>query len=266
MVRRYDLPVLHRRWRTLTKLRIGASTALARSGSLTLGRVLYLILGKPGIRDSATLKLIWRLFAENFWRHWQRYALAFVLMGVAAIATALSATIIKYVIDEIFVARNLGMLLPLSLGIMALSLAKGFASYFQEVVLGRLGNRIVAENQRRVYDHLLKFGVSHFTTHPSSSLIMIVSGGANAVREILNMVVLSVGRDFLTLFALLTVMVLQAPFLSIVALVVAPIAITGVTRLIRRARQIANAEFVLGTRIIQTIQETVQGATVLKAC
>jgi ATP-binding cassette subfamily B protein len=228
-------------------------------------RVLSPLLHRLGFRDSGTLKLVWRLFSANFWNHWRSYLLAVGLMVITAGTTAYSARIIKDVVDEIFIARNLSMLVPLSMAIIGLSLTKGFASYFQEVVMGRIGNRIVAENQRRVYDHLLKFGAGHFTTQSSSSLIMVVSSGANAVRDVLNMVVLSVGRDFLTLFALLSVMIVQAPFLAIIALVVAPIAITGVTRLMRRVRHIARAEFMLGTRLIQTIQETVQGAVILKA-
>jgi ATP-binding cassette subfamily B protein len=223
------------------------------------------VLGKLGISDAGTLALIWRLFSQNFWRHRRRYAFAFALMGVAAAATTLSATIIKYVVDEIFVAHNLNMLVPLSMGIIALSLTKGFAAYSQEVVLSRLGNRIVAENQRRVYDHLLQFGVGEFNARSSSDLIMVVNNSVNAVREVLNMIVLSVGRDFLTLVSLVGVMVVQAPTLSIIALVIAPIAILGVTRLIRRVRQIASAEFVLSTQLIQTIQETVRGAVVIKS-
>ncbi len=114
-------------------------------------RLFYLLLGRLGIRELSGAEADpARLFAENFRRHWLRYALAFVLMAIAAGATALSATIIKYVVDEIFIAHNLNMLVPLSMGIVALSFTKGFASYFQEVVLGRLGNRIVAENQGRV--------------------------------------------------------------------------------------------------------------------
>jgi len=228
-------------------------------------RVIYLILGRLGVRDSGTLALIWRLFTDNFRRHWRGYLLAFVLMAIAAASTAYSANIIKYVVDEIFVAHKIEMLLPLAFTIIGLSVTKGFATYFQEVVLGRIGNRIVAENQRRVYDHLLQFGVSHFTTQSSANLIMVVNSGANAVREVLNMIVLSVGRDFLTLMALLSVMVIKAPLLSAVAFVVAPIAIVGVTRLIKRVRHIATAEFALGTQLIQTIQETVRGAVIVKA-
>ena len=115
-------------------------------------RVLSPLLRRLGFRDSGTLKLIWRLFTANFWNHWRRYLLAILLMVVTAGTTAYSAQIIKYVVDEIFIARNLNMLVPLSLAIIGLSLAKGFASYFQEVVMSRIGNRIVAENQRRLYD------------------------------------------------------------------------------------------------------------------
>ncbi len=232
---------------------------------MPVAQLFYLLLGRLGIRDSATLKLIRRLFSDNFRSHWRRYALAFGLMGIAAASTASSARIIKDVVDEIFIAHNLNMLVPLSLAIIGLSLTKGFSTYFQEVVLGRLGNRIVAENQRRVYDHILRFGVAHFTAQKSSTLIMVVNNGASAAREVLNMVVLSVGRDFLTLFSLLCVMVIQAPLLSSVAFIVAPIAIVGVTRLIKRVRQIATTEFAIGGQLIQTVQETVRGAVILKA-
>ena len=134
---------------------------------MNVRRALYRLLRRVDLRDSATLKLIWRLFTANFWNHWRSYLLAIVLMVITAGTTAYSARIIKDVVDEIFIARNLNMLMPLSLAIIGLSLAKGFASYFQEVVMGRIGNRIVAENQRRVYDHLLKFGLGHFTTQSS---------------------------------------------------------------------------------------------------
>jgi ATP-binding cassette subfamily B protein len=69
-------------------------------------------------------------------------------MAIAAGTTAYSARIIKDVVDEIFIARNLNLLVPLSMTIIGLSLAK-VSPATREVVMSRIGNRI-AENQRRV--------------------------------------------------------------------------------------------------------------------
>jgi ATP-binding cassette subfamily B protein len=94
---------------------------------------------------------------------------------------------------------------------------------------------------------------------------MRITGGANAIREVLNMLIVSLGRDFLTLMGLVAVMVSQAPILSIVAFVAGPIAILGVARLIKRIRTYATSEFQLATRTIQIIQEAVHGAKIVKA-
>jgi len=131
--------------------------------------------------------------------------------------------------------------------------------------LGRIGNRIVAETQSRVYARLLQFGTGYFTTQPSSNLIMIVVNAANSVREVLNNVVLGFARDSLTLIGLVAVMVVQAPLLSLFAFLGAPLAITGVTRLMRRVRNIVKSEFKLAAQVIQLVQETVHGARIIKA-
>jgi ATP-binding cassette subfamily B protein len=153
----------------------------------------------------------------------------------------------------------------LSLAIICIFLVKGFATYGQDVTLGRIGNRIVAEVQRRLYNHVLGFDLGFFTGRPSSELIARVSGGANAARDVLNMVVISLGRDLLTLIGLLLVMIIQAPLLSAISLVIAPLAILGVTKLIERVRYYASLEFALATRAIQLLQETVYGARIIKA-
>ncbi|WEK50727.1 MAG: ABC transporter transmembrane domain-containing protein [Candidatus Kaistia colombiensis] len=85
----------------------------------------------------------------------------------------------------------------------------------------RIGNRIVAENQKRFYDRCLKFGLDFYNDRASSELIMSISSGSNAIRSILDTIVLSLGRDLVTLVGLIFVMVYQAPLMSVVALLVA---------------------------------------------
>ena len=206
-----------------------------------------------------------RLFSENFSTYWKRYALAGIFMLLVAASTALSAWVMRDVVNAAFVNQDLDLLLPLAIGIVAIFVVKGCSTYAQDVILGRVGNRMVADVQKRVYSHILNFGLDFFTKTPSSDLIMRVSGGANATRDVMNTVVMSVGRDFFTLFGLVIVMFLQAPLLSAITLLVAPVAILGVSKIIKRVRRVMEQEFALATRSLQLLQETVHGANIVKA-
>lgn len=221
---------------------------------------------KADITDpDGTTALITRILRSNFKEHWKGYTVSFVLLFIIAGMTSLSAWIMSDVVNQIFVERNVEMLWVLSFSVVAIFVVKGAASYGQVVIQSRIGNRIVAENQKRFYDQVLRFGLDFFNERASGELIMSVTGGANSIRNIIDTMVLSVGRDFVTLIGLLVVMISQAPMMSFFALVVAPVAIGMLTRLVKRIRGIARAEFTSSIQIISMIQETVHGAKVVKA-
>ena len=208
--------------------------------------------------------LIRRLLSENWRSQWRRWAWALLFMTITAVATAIWAWLQKDLVNSIFFEHRMDMLVPLTLAVIVLPIIRGFAGYGQEVVMSRVGNRIVADTQRRIYKHILTFGLDFFSSRPSSELIMKVGNGATSARDILNVLVVSLGRDGLTLIGLLIVMVLQAPFLLLVVAVIAPLVIVSLTRLIKRVRDIAKVEFRLLTRVIELLQETVQGARLVK--
>ena len=221
---------------------------------------------KADINDpDGTTALIARILRGNYKAHWKGYTISFVFLFIIAGTTSLSAWIMSDVVNQIFVQRNVEMLWVLSFSVVAIFVVKGAASYGQIVIQSRIGNRIVAENQKRFYDRVLKFGLDFINERASGELIMSVTAGANGIRNIIDTVVLSVGRDFVTLIGLIVVMVHQAPMMAFFALIVAPIAIGSLTRLVKRIRGIAAAEFTSGIQIISMIQETVHGAKVVKA-
>jgi subfamily B ATP-binding cassette protein MsbA len=99
----------------------------------------------------------------------------------------------------------------------------------------------------------------------SSEFAARLSAGAAATAQVLNLVVGALGRDLLTLIGLASVMVIQDPFLSLVTLIVFPPAMLLLRKMIRRVRSIARSQFTGGTRIIETMQETLQGIRIVKA-
>ncbi|MDO8877483.1 MAG: ABC transporter ATP-binding protein [Pseudolabrys sp.] len=209
--------------------------------------------------------LVKRLLTEHGAVHWRKYVVAFVLMAVSAACTAASAYLIGDVINQAYVNRNLRGIVILG-GITALLFTvKGLATYGHTVVLSRIGNRIVADNQRAVFSKLLSEGLSFFSDRHSTEFIARLSTGAAAVTQVLNLLITSVGRDALSLIGLITVMVLQDPMMSFFAFVVAPPALFFLRKLIRRIYKIGRSQFQGGTRILETLQETLQGIRIVKA-
>ena len=212
-----------------------------------------------------SLALIRRLLTEQGLAHWHKYAGAFVLMAVAAGCTAASAYLIGDVINQAYVNRSLRGIVTLGIITVALFAIKGFATYGHSVMLSRIGNRIVADNQRAVFSKLLNEGLGFFSDRHSTEFIARLSTGAAAATQVINLLITSVGRDLLSLIGLVAVMVAQDPLMSFFSFVVVPPAFLILRKLIRRIYSIARTQFHGGTRIIETLQETLQGIRIVKA-
>ena len=211
------------------------------------------------------LALIRRLLTEQGLVHWRKYAIAFALMVVAAGCTAFSAYLIGDVINQAYVNRSLPGIIVLGAITVVLFSVKGLATYGHSVMLSRIGNRIVADNQRAVFSKLLNEGLGFFADRHSTEFIARLSTGAAAATQVINLLITSVGRDLLSLIGLVTVMVVQDPLLSFFSFVVVPPAFFVLRKLIRRIYSIARTQFQGGTRIIETLQETLQGIRIVKA-
>ena len=209
--------------------------------------------------------LIRRLLTEQGLLHWRTYAVAFTLMGISAGCTAASAYLIGDVINQAYVNRSLSGILVLGCITIVLFTTKGIATYGHSVLLSRIGNRIVADNQRAVFAKLLSEGLSFFSERHSTEFIARLTAGAAAATQVINLLVTSIGRDLLSLIGLVTVMVIQDPIMSFFAFVVAPPAFFVLRKLIRRIYAIARSQFDGGARIMETLQETLQGIRIVKA-
>src|SRR5271169_4663133 len=209
--------------------------------------------------------LVRRLLMDVALTHWRLYAIGFALMLVAAAATAATAYLLGTMINETVVTHNFRGIVFVSLVAIGIFTAKGFATYGGAVTLSRIGNRIIAENQRRMFDKLLHEDIGFFADRHSSEFIARLTTGAAAVSGVINLLITAIGRDLMSLIGLVTVMVIQDPVMSLIGFVGAPPAFFFLRKVIRRVRGIARMQFTGGTRIIETMQEALQGMRMVKA-
>jgi ATP-binding cassette, subfamily B, bacterial MsbA len=218
-----------------------------------------------GADNYTTLALVRRLLLDEAWQHWPRYLIAFILMAIAAAGTALSAYLLGTMTNEAYVARDFHGIVVIGVIAVVIFTSKGIATYIAAVMLNSIGNSIIADNQRRMFDKLLSEDIGFFADHHSSEFIARLTTGANAVTQVINLLIMAFGRDLLSLIGLSIVMVTQDPVMSLAGFIMAPPAFLVLRKLIRRVRGIARMQFTGGTRIIETVQEALQGMRMVKA-
>jgi ATP-binding cassette subfamily B protein len=229
---------------------------------MLMDRIKYRLSGLFG-EDARVI--IPRLLASSGRRYAGRYLLALIFMLLVAGSTSFSAYLMKDVVNKIFVEGREWAIWALGGTLIALSAVKGFSAYGQAVTLGRIGTRIIADYQNRLYESLLKQGIPFFTERHSSEFLNRLNSGANGARAILQILITTLGRDLITLIGLVIVMIIQDALLAFICLVAMPIAVTGVRQLIRRTRNIVKRQFVGSGKVLHAMQETIQGIRVVKA-
>jgi ATP-binding cassette subfamily B protein len=224
----------------------------------------FRIFPRPRDPDGA-YALLGRLLSESARRYAGRYALALAFLAVAAVATASIAWMMRDVVNEVFLGRNAVLLWAIAGAFFLASIVRGLANYGATITLSRVGNHIIADAQRKMFDHILNLGVPfHDRTH-SSELITRMTVNADAARSILETLVTSAGRDILTVVALVCVMVIQSPLLTLLFVVIGPVAAFIVGRLVKRVRRAAREEYRSLGQVVAGMQETVTGIRVVKA-
>lgn len=214
------------------------------------------------VRQKEILK---RLLRAEGKRHSLSYGLAFLMMSCVAACTALAAYLMKDIVNEIFINKDMTALKWVSLSIVGIYLVKGFATFGQNITLSRIGNSIIAHYQGLLYNHLLKQDMSFFATRTSTDLLTRLTYASANAKDILQIIVVSAGRDVLTLVGLSSVMIIQDPKLGLMAMIALPIGALGLGKLLRRMRKFAKRSFDGNATILGIMQETVQGLKVVKA-
>lgn len=208
--------------------------------------------------------LVYRLLKDNFSKHARLYVIAILAMLVVAATTAMSAWIMRDIVNEMVVSRDIQQVMQIAIAVAVIFTVKGVATFFQGMFLSRAGNSIIAEQQRKIYNRLLQQGIAFYNNIPSSDILVRVTHNAQAARAIIDTVVTSFVRDLFTLFGLVAVMLYQQPLLSLLSFIFGPLAILGVRILMKKVRRIMELELSSLTKIVEIVQETTIGIRVIK--
>jgi subfamily B ATP-binding cassette protein MsbA len=215
--------------------------------------------------NRATLPLVRRLVRGYVRPQAGRIAGALGCMALAAAATAALARLMEPILDSVFIARDEEALPLVAVAVLATFAIKGATTYGQAVLMTAVGQRIIAGMQNEMFAHLMRADLALFHDTATGKLVSRFTNDVNLLRQAVTTALTGIGRDTLTVVALVAVMFYQDWLLALVSSVVFPVAVLPIVKIGRRMRKVStNTQQQLGA-FTTLLAETFQGARHVKA-
>jgi subfamily B ATP-binding cassette protein MsbA len=197
--------------------------------------------------------------------YWLKLTGAMLCMLVVAAVTALMAYLVKPVLDDIFFqkkASTLSLLPPL---IILIYIIKGVFAYGQSYLMSFVGQKIVANLREQLYAHLQKLSLSYFDRTPTGMLMSRIVNDVNLIQGAVSNAVTGILKDAFTILGLVAVIVYRDWQLSIIALLVLPLAVLPIVKFGRKLRKISTQSQKTMAEMSIHLHETLSGNRIVKA-
>lgn len=185
-------------------------------------------------------EIIRRLLKEHIAPYKRKLFLAIFCMVIVASCTALNAWMIKPVMDQIFIEKNRNVLVPISLAVFFITFTGAVANYVNILSMRYIGQRIIADMQTRLFEHLMKSDIGLFHSQSSGRLISRFTNDISLLRNAFSNVLTTITKELLSMMFLLSIMIYQNPTLAGLALLAFPTAIYPVIRLGKKMRRLSD--------------------------
>ena len=204
------------------------------------------------LRDHVRPQIRWLIYAG-------------LCMGVYAAATAGQAWIMEPILDHVFLAHDRLVLLLVPIAVIALALLKGVSGYGQTVLMARLGQRVIADLQQRLFDHLIRADLGYLVARGPGHVISRLTYDTQQLRLAITTALTTVVRDLLTMVGLVGLMIHQDWQLACLALLGCPLAIWPLQRLGRRMRKVSRQTQTHMAKLTTRLDQTFLGVRQVKA-
>jgi subfamily B ATP-binding cassette protein MsbA len=194
-----------------------------------------------------------------------KLVLAMICMVMVSLFTAAQAYLVQPALDEVFIKKDVKILLLLPVAIILIFLLKGFFDYGQSYLMNFVGLRIVADLRERLYKHLQTLSLSFFTRTPTGILISRITNDVNLIQASVSNAVTGVLKDLFTIVGLTGVVFYRNWKLALISFVIFPLAIIPIMEFGKRLRKFSRRSQQQMGSITTFLHETITGNRIVKA-
>jgi len=197
--------------------------------------------------------------------NWSKLFLAMLCMLVMAAANSAIPFLIKPVVDDIFINKDIAMLKLIPFAVIIIYFALGSAMYGQEYLMNYVGQNIIRRLRNSLYGKIQDLPLSFFHKEKTGVLISRITNDVNIIRTMVSTAVTGSLRDCFTIIGLTIVIFYRDWKMALFAFIVLPVAFFPIVSLGRRVRKIATGTQESMAEMTSFLHETFAGNKIVKA-
>ncbi len=186
--------------------------------------------------DQSSRGLVLRFGREWVLPHWRRLILCFFFMAIFAATAPAYPFLIQYA-NGLLEQEDQAVIYLVPILILAVTSIKGIAFYIQSVLTNAITLRIIADLQKKMFGHLLHSDFARLARDPTGTLISRFTNDTNVIRDATSRAMTGLVRDVLTVVGLIGYLFYLDWMLSLIVLVIYPLAALPIVEIGRRLRK-----------------------------
>ncbi|HEY0170676.1 MAG TPA: ABC transporter ATP-binding protein [Pyrinomonadaceae bacterium] len=207
----------------------------------------------------------WRDAKELIWAHRSRLSVGMALMLVNRLSGLVLPASSKYLIDEVIIKRNAGLLVTIALVAGAATVVQAVASFALSQVLGVAAQRAITEMRKSVQAHVARLPVRFFDSTQTGVLISRVMTDAEGIRNLVGSGLVQLIGGLVTSLLALSVLFYLNWRLTLVTLVALALFGGAMSMAFSRLRPLFRERGKINAEVTGRLAETLGGIRVVKA-
>jgi len=219
--------------------------------------------------DNPQTRIKWSLYGR-VWReiglaNWKWLLAGVICTTIAAAAEGFSITLVKKVIDQGFIEKNMESLFVIGVQIIAAFGVKGLFTFMKTLAMTHAGLMGATTLRRKLYRHMLKQPMGYFSKTHTGDLINYFTGMASAVLALVTDTIIKIVHNTATIIMMVGLMIWYAPQMTVVLLFLVPAIVVPLTIITRKRRKIARNTFGADASSITQISQSIEGVKTIQA-
>lgn len=193
------------------------------------------------------------------------FALLLTILAITGLSL-IPPLLLKELIDSALPNENMQQLNRLALALIAVPLASGLIGVFQRRLSANVGEGIIYDLRRALYDHMLRMSLRFFTRTRTGELMSRLNNDVVGAQRAVTGTLMSIVSNFVSLVSVLAIMIVIEWRLTLLGLAILPLFVLPARRVAIRLRTIRRRSMELNAEMNASMNETlnVSGAMLVK--
>lgn len=210
------------------------------------------------------LELVNRIFKTQVKKYIPELSITFIFIVLTSLTTAATAWLLDPAIKEIFENKNKQMLYLIPVAIVFTFIIKAFSIYGTRIITIKVGIKIIKNIQTLMAQKFLLSDISHITKKHSGKYLSNFTNDTTILFAVLTGVVVTLFKETFTLIALLALMFYHDWQLSLLAMIMIPVAAISSKNIGKKMGKKVHVSLEASDKFMKFLSEIIKGSWLIK--